>query len=178
MPRPIGRSNETAQAGEYFLRELRTNPGDVEVILDYGIFLLETGDLESAKEKFHRLLEFAPHHPLALFHLGEMAFRQGDIDRAMDLYNQSLRSDGTLAGPYYRLAQVALMRGQTQKARAYLISELRNAPDNPEVLVSAGIDVPGRSHRSIRPSRGRPAFEDLRYGAPLAAPIWITPHTV
>ena len=129
---------ETAQAGDYFLRELRTNPGDVEVILDYGIFLLEAGDLESAKEKFHRLLEFAPHHSLALFYLGELAFRGGDVERAMDLYNQSLRSDGTLAGPYYRLAQVALMRGQTQKARAYLISELRNAPDNPEVLVSAG----------------------------------------
>jgi tetratricopeptide (TPR) repeat protein len=92
--------NETAQAGEYFLRELRTNPGDVEVILDYGIFLMEMGNLESAKEKFHRLLEFAPHHPLALFYLGEMAFRQGDIDGAMDLYNQSLRSDGTRAGPY------------------------------------------------------------------------------
>jgi tetratricopeptide (TPR) repeat protein len=128
--------DERAQAHEHFLRELRANPGDVEVILDFGVFLLETGDLESAKEKFHRLLEFAPHHPLALFHLAEMAFHQGDLDGATDLYNQALRSDGTLAGPYYRLAQMALRRDQKQKARAYLISELRNAPDNAEVLVS------------------------------------------
>jgi tetratricopeptide (TPR) repeat protein len=130
--------DERAQAHEYFLRELRTNPGDVEVILDFGIFLLEGGDLESSKEKFHRLLEFAPHHPLALFHLAEMAFHQGDLEGATDLYNQALRSDGTLAGPYYRLAQMALRKDQKQKARAYLISELRNAPDNAEVLVSVG----------------------------------------
>jgi len=130
--------DEGAQAREYFLRELRSNPGDVDVILDFGLFLLEAGDLESAKEKFHRLLEFAPHHPLALFYLGEMAFHQGDFHLAIDLYNQTLRSDGTIAGPYYRLAQVALRRGQMQKARAYLISELRNAPDNPDVLASIG----------------------------------------
>lgn len=129
---------DTAQAREYFLRELRANPGDVEVILDFGIFLLEVGEVESAKEKFNRLLEFAPQHPLAVFHLGEIALRQGNRDLAVDLYNQALRGDGTLGGPYYRLAQVALGKGQMQKARAYLISEMRNAPENPDVLISVG----------------------------------------
>jgi len=129
---------DTAQAREHFLQELRANPGDVEVILDFGIFLLEMGEVESAKEKFNRLLEFAPNHPLAVFHLGEIALRQGNRDLAVDLYNQALRGDGTLAGPYYRLAQIALSKGQLQKARAYLISDMRNAPYSAEVLVSVG----------------------------------------
>ncbi len=125
-------------AGEYFLTELRQNPGDVDVIFDYGLFLLEHRDIEAGKEKFNRVLEFNPNHAPALFQLGEIAWRAGDSEQALTRFNEALRYDDMLPGPYYRLAQMALLEDKRQKARAYLISELRNTTDHPQVLTSLG----------------------------------------
>jgi tetratricopeptide (TPR) repeat protein len=118
--------NDHVQARKHFLCELRSNPGDLDVILDFGLFLLERGEIDPAKEKFNRILEFEPDHAQAIFFLGEIAFHDGDYERALDMYNSALRYDDTLAGPYYRLAQYALDQGKKKKARAYLLSELRN----------------------------------------------------
>ena len=54
-------------ANTHFLEELRNDPGDIDVILDFGMFLLERGDKVSAKEKFNRILELDPDSASALF---------------------------------------------------------------------------------------------------------------
>ena len=130
--------NDHVHARKHFLCELRCNPGDLEVILDFGLFLLQRGEIESAKEKFNRILEFEPNHAQAIFFLGEIAFHDGDTARALDLYNSALRYDDSLGGAYYRLAQYALDQGKKKKARAYLLSELRNKADNAALLTSIG----------------------------------------
>ncbi len=130
--------SDNERAREHFLTELRANPGDVDVILDFGLFLIETGDIESAKEKFNRALELNPDFGVALFYLGEIAFNNGDYERAVELFNQALEKDNTLTGPCYRLAQCELMRGQRQKVKVYLVSELRASPDDADILVSMG----------------------------------------
>ena len=123
---------------EHFLAELRLNPGDVDVILDFGLFMLESGQVESAKEKFNRILELDPASAVALFYLGEIALNNNDYEQAVQLFKQASQKDNTLAGPCYRLAQYALMTGQEQKARAYLLSELKLAPEDANALVSMG----------------------------------------
>lgn len=129
---------EMSQARERFLSELRLNPGDVDVIFDFGLFLLENDEVESAKEKFNRVLEFNPSFAPALFYLGEIALNGGTAQQALEKYDAALRSDDTLAGPYYRLAQHALMQNKLIKARAYLLSELRNSPEDAALLLSIG----------------------------------------
>jgi len=131
-----GGDNEHAR--EYFLAELRANPGDVDVILDFGLFLLEIEDVDSAKEKFNRILELRPDSAEPLFYLGEIAFNNADYTRAVQLFNEAIQEDNTLAGPRYRLAQCALMSGQKQKGRDYLVSEVELAVDNTDALVSIG----------------------------------------
>ncbi len=129
---------DSSHSREHFLAELRANPGDIDVILDFGLFLLEAGDIESAKEKFNRILEFQPDFAPALFYLGEIAFDSADYERAVRLFNEALEKDNTLIGPRYRLAQYALMKDQTQDARAYLVFELRASLEDAAVLVSMG----------------------------------------
>ena len=131
-------AGQADRSKEHFLAELRCNPGDVEVILDFGLFLLENGDIESAKEKFNRILELNPDYAIASFYLGEIAFNNRDYKRAVELFNNAIRKDRTLAGPYYRLAQYELMAGKKQKARAYLVSELKLASEDVDTLVSMG----------------------------------------
>ncbi|MBN1392451.1 MAG: tetratricopeptide repeat protein [Sedimentisphaerales bacterium] len=123
---------------EYFLAELRINPGDVDVILDFGLFLLETGEVESAKEKFNRILELRPDFALAKFYLGEVTFNSGDYGRAVKLFKEALQNDNRLTGPHYRLAEHSLMTGQTKEARDHLVSEMKLAPEDTEILVSIG----------------------------------------
>jgi tetratricopeptide (TPR) repeat protein len=123
---------------KHFLVELRTNPGDIDVIFDFGLFLLEIGDVESAKEKFNRILELNPDFAPALFYLGEIAFNNRDHERAVELYNQASEKDRTLEGPCYRLAQYAIMKGRKIEAGAYLISELKLTLDDASTLVSMG----------------------------------------
>jgi len=131
-------AGESGHSREYFLAELRVNTGDVDVILDFGLFLLEIGDIESAKEKFNRILELKPDFAPALFYLGEIAFNKNDVDRAEQLFNQALQKDNALPGPCYRLAQYALMRGNNKEGRAYLVSELQASLEDVDTLVSMG----------------------------------------
>jgi len=127
------------KARQYFLNELRINPGDIDVILDFGLFLLEAGQLESAKEKFNRIIELKPDFAPALFYLGEITFDNKDYESAIELFNQAMQMDSEppqLIGPRHRLAQYALMTGNKEKARAYLISELDLDPEDSNILVS------------------------------------------
>ncbi|MHC4387208.1 MAG: tetratricopeptide repeat protein [Planctomycetota bacterium] len=126
------------RAREYFLAEVRGNPGDVDIILDFGLFLLEAGDIESAKEKFNRILELRPDSATALFYLGEIAFNGADYGQAAQLFDQVLQKDSVLTGPRYRLAQYALMQGQKEEARDYLLAELKLDLEDPDTLVSMG----------------------------------------
>jgi tetratricopeptide (TPR) repeat protein len=100
--------------------------------------LLGIGELEAAREKFNRILELNPGFAPALFYLGEIAFDNKDFEQAAQLYREALQKDTSLPGPRYRLAQFSLNRDETMEARAYLVSELRLAGEDANILVSMG----------------------------------------
>ncbi len=108
------------------------------MIFDFGLFQLETGDLESAREKFNRILEFNPHFAPALFYRGEISFQSGDNDKAVEFYNKALECDEDIQGPRYRLAQHAIMNDQNAQAKSYLLAEMKLALEDCETLVSMG----------------------------------------
>jgi len=130
--------DDRERARQHFLQELRNNPGEIDVILDFGLFLLETGNIESAKEKFNRILELKTDFAPAMFYLGEIAFDNADYERAIELFNQALQEDDSLTGPRYRLAQYALMRRQSQEAADYLVAEVDRAPEDANTWISMG----------------------------------------
>ena len=141
-------------------------PGDVEVIMDFALFLLETGDLDSAKEKFHRILELDPDFAPALFYLGEIALDQGDPDRAAELFEEALKKDPTLAGPHYRLAQCALTDGADEKARSAPAGRAGPRDRGRQHAGFDGLDVPddrGPGPRHAVPAAGRgPGYAQRR----------------
>ncbi len=120
----------------HFLKELRENPGDVDVILDFGICLLKSGDFQGACEKFNRILELDPDFSEALFYLGEMALAQNDHTLATRFFSKASKQNAQLTGPRYRLAQLALNAGRTNQAHQYLRREHTLNITDPEVLLS------------------------------------------
>jgi tetratricopeptide (TPR) repeat protein len=131
-------NGNTHVARTQFLEELRKNPGDTDVILDFGVFLLESGDIDAACEKFNRILEIEPDSASALLYLGDIALQQGDSVKAESLYQQSLKRNQAISGPRFRLAQLALTRGDKKAGLQYLNTELTLDIEDSEVLLSMG----------------------------------------
>jgi tetratricopeptide (TPR) repeat protein len=127
-----------AQSREYFLKELRNSPGDIDVIFDFGIFLLECGDIESGKEKFNRILEFDPDFARAYFYLGEIALRCNDLVEAEKQYMLATEHDIELGGARYRLGQIALEDGDVETANELISGELLLDLDDNNIMLSIG----------------------------------------
>jgi cytochrome c-type biogenesis protein CcmH/NrfG len=64
-----------------------------------------------------------------LMTLGDRLFRAGNLIRAVERYEQSIRADPNEADPIVRLAQVALVRGKYAEA-ALRLREAQNAEPN------------------------------------------------
>jgi len=130
---------EKELAHKYFIEELRKNPGDKEVVFDFGLFLLSCGDTILAAEKFHRILEIEPQNASAIFYLGEIELNAGRKNEAAELYFQAVKLDRNMAGPRFRLAQFAYERGDTEQASLLLSAELELDVGRPEVLETMGV---------------------------------------
>lgn len=130
--------NDSEMAQSYFLEELRKNPGSVDVLLDFSLFLLQNGNFESAKEKLNRILELNPDFAPAYHYLGELRLKEGEFDTAAEMFKASIKKDSCLAGPRYRLAQCALKKGDRTTAVKLLKAELEFSVDDIDVLLSMG----------------------------------------
>ena len=131
-------SGNAKLARQAFLKEIRKNPADLEVLLDFGIFLLESGEIGAAKEKFHRILEFEPDFSTARFYLGEVYRLRGDLASAACHYRAAMAGDGQLAGPRFRLAQILRQQGNRDQAIDLLTDECRLDVQDIDVLIGMG----------------------------------------
>ncbi len=126
------------QARQYFLEELRNAPGDLDVILDFGIFLLKHDDIDAAREKFNRITEFAPNFAPALFYMGELELALGNRLPARRFFKQAISKDSCIPGPRFRLAQLAIEDDDTDDAHDYLRDEYELDICDVDVLLAMG----------------------------------------
>ena len=131
-------SGRGERAKKEFLIEIRKNPADLDVILDFGLFLLESGDLEAAREKFTRILEFDENHATARLYLAEVYLLRGHVKQAVRIYHQAAQMDPQLPGPRYRLAQICVQGGENEKAAELLRQEMRLGIEDPDILKAIG----------------------------------------
>ena len=130
---------EKQMAWRHFIEELKKNPGDKEVIFDFGLFLLGCGDTVSAGDKFRRILEIEPGCAPAVFYLGEIELSAGRKKEAAKLYLEALKIDRNTVGPRFRLAQIAIERKEKDEAFSLLGAELELDISQPEILQAIGI---------------------------------------
>jgi len=126
-------------AWKYFIEELKRNPGDKDVIFDFGLFLLHSGDIAGAAEKFNRILETEPDYANALFYLGEIELNRGNLLQAEKYYRRAVETDGRLTGPRYRLGQLSLKQGRKEEAFELLACELELDIQQSQILLSIGL---------------------------------------
>ena len=66
-------------------------------LLEEAHRLLDKGQDAEAEKRYTAVLARDPGNPEALTHLGNIAFRQADIDRALRYYEEALRQDSSYA---------------------------------------------------------------------------------
>jgi tetratricopeptide (TPR) repeat protein len=126
------------RAREEFLIELRKSPSNLEILLDFGLFLLESGELESAREKFNRILEFNETFAPAHFYLGEVFRVQENLIRASRCYTNAIKNDPKLVGPRFRLAEIEFTEGNTADVIEHLTAEFQLGVEDVDVLLAMG----------------------------------------
>ncbi|KPK77615.1 MAG: hypothetical protein AMJ79_02685 [Phycisphaerae bacterium SM23_30] len=143
---------ERRQAKEYFLAELRRHPGDIEVLVDTGILLLEMEDLPGAREKFNRILELDASYAAAHHYLGEIHLHEGKLPQAVDCFHRALIANPQHQGSHYRLGECFVMLGEIPNAREHLLTEMRFSPDQPEILLDLGclLDQVGQTTEAMK----------------------------
>lgn len=131
-------SGRGKRAREEFLIEMRKSPSNLEILLDFGLFLLESGELESAREKFNRILEFDETFAAAHFYLGEVFRIQENFIRAARCYSNAMVCDAKLAGPRFRLAEIEFAEKNTAGVVLLLHDEFQLGVEDVDVLLAMG----------------------------------------
>ncbi|MEN6309285.1 MAG: tetratricopeptide repeat protein [Anaerohalosphaeraceae bacterium] len=126
------------KAKEHFLRELRKNPGHIDVLIDYGVFLLEQGHVHLAAERFRWILELKPENAQAMFYLGEICRLKEKPGEAMDWYGKAKMFDAELAGPRFRMAQILLWQDRPDGVADLLLEESKLACEDEQITLSIG----------------------------------------
>jgi len=94
--------HDYSQAEAVLLKAQKLDSSDARVVHNLGLLRLNQGRTEEAKEYFRRTLSIRPWHPETNYHLGLMAERRGDIDRARRLYMAELETNSRCAKAWER----------------------------------------------------------------------------
>lgn len=105
------------RARQLYLREIRSNPGDADSIVEFGRLLMDMHRSAEAGEKFRRALELVPDHLEAHLSLGELAESAGERSLARQHYAVVAKLDPQYGGVRRRLARVHADLGSDRDMR-------------------------------------------------------------
>lgn len=95
-----------------------------------GTTLEQNGDIEKAREAFHKALELQPHHLGALLNLGRLFDRQGQLGRATEHYVEATKYHPKDATAFNDLAWCFARQGKYAPAVAALQHAVELKPDS------------------------------------------------
>lgn len=122
-------------AAEYFREAVRLSPSPV-LALRYADALLESGQLDAARDAYVRAATFPAAEPGARYGLGRVAQAAGDVETARTAFEQAIALAPTFGAAHYALAQLQRKAGNLDAARESLVRQQRclacwPVPDDP-----------------------------------------------
>jgi len=126
------------EARQHYLEELRSDPGDLDTMLNLGELLVEMGQTNAAAEKFRQVLELQPDESTAHFHLGQLATGEGDLVLAVQQFRRVLRIDAAYPGAHLKMAQIYHRQADGAEALYHANCELAQQQLDEGTLVELG----------------------------------------
>ncbi len=94
------------EARRHLIEELRSDPGNVDTLLDLGELLMEMDQRTAAAEKFRQVLDLDPEECTAHYQLGILAEGEGDYRQALEKFKFVLARDSHFGGAHLQIAQI------------------------------------------------------------------------
>lgn len=146
------REGDEAEAEALFSRVARAEPDNVDALVGLGLVSWREADLAGVRDHFGRVLELAPDHPTALEYLervegrvaegpsrdgdaADRAWREGDTDRAFELYRARLEADPDDDRALHRMALMHAWTEAYDRSLELFDRLLEDAPGNLDARV-------------------------------------------
>jgi Tfp pilus assembly protein PilF len=83
---------DLTNANNYFQQAISMNYNNVKVRNNYGVFMIKsTGNYEGAALEFKKVIQIDPKYPDAHYHLAECLQHRGDLDQAIEEYENAIK---------------------------------------------------------------------------------------
>jgi Flp pilus assembly protein TadD len=126
------------KAREYYLTAVRNDPGDADLIAEFGDLLVEMDDLFGAATKFRHALDLDPDAVRPKVMLGLICSQQGDVDSAVKYMEAALAEDQQHPGLRSQLGEAELRRGNLYVALRHLSLAVEDDADDPMAQMALG----------------------------------------
>ncbi len=127
------------KAREFYLAELRLDPGNVDVLEAMAHMMLEAGQpSELARMKFLQILELVPGHTGARLGLARVALVEGRSETTIPTLTEVLATEPTNATAHRLLGQHLIRQEQYADARAHLTKALATDPNDCIAVAAMG----------------------------------------
>jgi predicted O-linked N-acetylglucosamine transferase (SPINDLY family) len=108
-------------------------------LLAWGLQYHETGDLVQAEQLYRQILQADPWHADATHLLGEIAYRYGQYQTAVDYIGRAIQLNPYAAAYHSNLGVVYQALGQHQEATASLLRARELDPNVPDIWNNLGV---------------------------------------
>ncbi len=128
-------------AKEYYLREIREDPGDTDLLYEVAEMIVESGQVGQAAAKFAQIVELEPEHADAHFALGKISLSREQPEAAMGFFETVIRlceGDPDLPGFEAKFGETLLRLGRLTEARAQLEAATERDADDREAVMLLG----------------------------------------
>lgn len=103
-----------------------------------AVLSIRENNLGEADSLLNEALTIAPEYSAALFNLGLVRWKEGDLEGAEEFYRASLEADSSFWQGYSMLGDLLLEVDRVREAREVLDTGLRGNPDHPYLLKNRG----------------------------------------
>ncbi len=113
------RKGKYKEAVEHFRRAYKALPDDERVLNGLGLALMKMGNYKESEEYLRKLVRIS-NDKVYKTNLGNLYFRSGRIDKAMEIYQEVLKEDPHFYNALNNLARCYMEKGEYEKARELL----------------------------------------------------------
>ncbi|HWQ63269.1 MAG TPA: tetratricopeptide repeat protein [Methanospirillum sp.] len=126
-----GRGSEGRTLAEEVLRQHPGNPGAKDTL---GCILLSEGKVQEATEYLEQAVEYLPRDPEVLSHLADAYHQQGMDNKAEDLYQRSLRIDGSSGRAWKGYSEVLISLERFPEAASAIAEAFKYYPGDSKLI--------------------------------------------
>ncbi|KKQ40994.1 MAG: Glycosyl transferase family 2 [Candidatus Magasanikbacteria bacterium GW2011_GWA2_37_8] len=126
--------NHYDQAEEKFIAAIKINSKSAVAYRGLGDTYLAKGALEEARQTYRFILQLEPDDDSVLVKLADIAESQGDLEEAIEYYQQAAILNDALSPRFCHLAELLLKVDQPQVAKEAILQAVELEPQNPKYL--------------------------------------------